>query len=153
MFSVYLPLCPAPAVELPAHRLAPEKARGTERILIIDDEPDIVDMLSIGLERLGYETVGVNDPLEALSAFEAAPNAWDIVISDEAMPGMRGLELIRKLKTIRPDLKAVLCTGYSDTANDDIIRASGVDIFLLKPVDAASIATKLRQLMDAPAAT
>ena len=110
-------------------------------------------MLSIGLDRLGYETVGINDQLEALAAFEAAPNAWDMVISDEAMPGMRGLELIRKLKKIRPDIKTVLCTGYSDAANDDLIRANGVDVFLLKPVDAATIAAKLHQLMDAPAAT
>jgi signal transduction histidine kinase/ActR/RegA family two-component response regulator len=153
IFSVYLPLCPAPAVELPARRLVPEKARGTERILIVDDEPDIVDMLSIGLERLGYETVGVSDPLEALAAFEEDPNAWDIVITDEVMPGMRGLELIRKLKAIRPEIRIVLCTGYSDTPNDEIIRGNGIDVFLLKPVDAAAIASKLRELMDAPAAT
>jgi signal transduction histidine kinase/ActR/RegA family two-component response regulator len=148
VFSVYLPLHPTQVPEPPRSRTAQEP-RGGERILIVDDEPDIVDTLSIGLERLGYETVGVTDPIEALAAFKEDPTAWDIVISDEVMPRMRGLELARKLKAIRPDIRIVLCTGYSDATNDEITRATGIDIFLLKPVDAASIASKLRQLVDA----
>jgi CheY-like chemotaxis protein len=123
--------------------------RGGERVLIIDDEPDIVDMLSIGLERLGYDAVGVTDAIEALQAVEENPRAWDVVVTDEVMPGLRGLDLIRRVKAIRPDVKTVLCTGYSDATPEEITRGAGVDIFLLKPVDAASIAIRLRELMDA----
>jgi signal transduction histidine kinase/ActR/RegA family two-component response regulator len=148
IFSAYLPL----AAQQPAVR-AESKAEnhglhGHERILIVDDEQDIVDMLSIGLGRLGYETVGVNDPIEAVAAFEEDPMAWDVVVTDQVMPAMRGLELIRKLKSIRPDIRTVLCTGYSDGANEGISLAAGADAFLLKPLDAMRIAPSLRKLMD-----
>ena len=149
-FSVYLPLRSDPVVEIarphPAHNLS-----GGEKVLVVDDEPDIVDVLTIGLERLGYETVGVTDPREALAAFQEDPRAWDIVISDEVMPGMRGIELIHKLKTIRPDLRAVLCTGYGEATQEDMDGPTRIDVFLLKPVDAPTIASRLRQLMDAAA--
>ena len=147
VFSVYIPLRSAALSDV-AHARASPEIRGKEKILVVDDEPDIVDMLSIGLERLGYETVAVTDPLEALAAFEEDPAAWDIVVSDEVMPQMRGLELVRKLKAVRGDVRVLLCTGYSDTANDKIIRAAGVDVMLLKPVDAVTVASKIRQLMD-----
>jgi len=150
VFSVYLPLRTAPLGEATPFRRARETA-GAEKILIVDDEPDIVDVLTIGLERLGYETVGATDPREALAAFEEDSSAFDVVVSDEVMPGMRGLELIRRLKAIRPDIKTVLCTGYGDTTHDEIDGPTGVDIFLLKPVDASTIASKLRQLMDTAA--
>ena len=145
-FSVYLPLYRSGVVEPAASEPVASDVRGSERILIVDDETDIVDSLSIGLERLGYESVGVNDPLEALQVFHEDPDAWDVVVTDEVMPGMRGLELIKRLKAIRPNIKAVLCTGYSDGANEDAQRATGVDVFLLKPVNASSIAAKLRSL-------
>jgi CheY-like chemotaxis protein len=147
-FSIYVPLEASP---LPARLRPPSEAsvRGGERILIVDDESDIVDTLSIGLERLGYETVGVTDAMEALEAFQENPKAWDIVVTDEVMPGLLGLDLIRRLKAIRPDVKAVLCTGYSDATVEEVTRGAGVDVFLLKPVDAASIAIKLRELMAA----
>jgi CheY-like chemotaxis protein len=114
----------------------------------VDDEQDIVDMLSIGLGRLGYETVGVNDPVEALQAFEEDPTAWDIVVTDQVMPVMRGLELIRRFKALRPDIRAILCTGYSDGANEDLARMAGADAFLIKPLDATWIAPAIRKVMD-----
>jgi signal transduction histidine kinase/ActR/RegA family two-component response regulator len=148
-FSVYLPLCPSPVAEMARPR-ASHTVRGRERILVVDDEPDLIDMLTIGFERLGYDAVGVTDPRDALAAFKEDSKAWDTVITDEVMPTMRGLELIRQMRAIRSDMKFVLCTGYSDSATDEIMRKAGVDIFLLKPVDATIIAAKLRQMMDAP---
>jgi len=150
-FAVYLPLYRNGVVEPAAPEAVASDARGSERILIVDDETDIVDSLAIGLERLGYESVGVNDPLEALQVFHEDPNAWDVVVTDEVMPGMRGLELVKRLKAIRPDIKTVLCTGYSDGANEEALRAAGVDVFLLKPVNASGIAAKLRSLAPAAA--
>src|SRR5262249_28033564 len=96
-FSVYLPLRSSPVIETPSRQRSPLELHGNERVLIVDDEPDIVDMLSTGLERLGYDAVGVTDPLEALAAFQEDSTAWDVVVTDEVMAPMRGLELIRKL--------------------------------------------------------
>ena len=151
-FSVYLPIAGEADVgpRLPINE--PAALRGTERVLIVDDEQDIADMLAIGLERLGYEAVGINDPLEALAAFTEDPTAFDVVITDQVMPGLRGLDFIRRLKEIRPDVRTILCTGFSDGANAETSREAGADAFFHKPVDARKIAPQIRTLMkdDAP---
>lgn len=148
VFSVYLPLTGegviAPALQQPAGEL-----HGHERILIVDDEADIVDALSLGLERLGYDTVGVDNPLEALDAFTQDPSAFDVVITDQVMPQMRGLELAAKLKSIRPGVKIVVCTGYSDNIDEAVALAAGADAFHIKPIDAATLAASLRRLITA----
>jgi CheY-like chemotaxis protein len=144
-FSVYLPLTSAPAADArPAFH--GDSLAGTERILVVDDEADIVDMLVIGLERLGYDVVGVNDPIEALNAFVEDPSAWDAVITDQVMPGMLGTELLSKLKTVRSDLKTVLCTGFADQAEP--ANSRDIDSFLRKPTDADAVAHSLRKLFD-----
>jgi len=147
VFTIYFPL----VSEVPAEAGQPHPPaipRGSELILIVDDEPDIADMLAIGLERLGYETVGVNDPLEALAAFRENPEAFDVVVTDQVMPRLRGLDLIRQLKQIRPQIKAVLCTGYSDGTNEEVSRAAGADAHFRKPVDATQIARRIRNLVE-----
>jgi signal transduction histidine kinase/ActR/RegA family two-component response regulator len=150
-FSVYLPLEGGLPAAAQTPKIATERLVGNERILVVDDEADIVDALVFGLERLGYETVGVNDPVEALEAFAEAPFAWDLVVTDQVMPGMRGLELVKQMKAIRGDIKIVLCTGYSDNIDEVVSREAGVDAFHIKPVDAVLIAPSIRRLMDAPA--
>jgi signal transduction histidine kinase len=146
VFSIYFPLVGERIAE--AGQSGPLAAsRGSERVLIVDDEPDIADMLAIGLERLGYETVGVNDPLEALAAFRENPQAFDVVVTDQVMPGLRGLDLIRRMKEIRPGIITVLCTGFSDGANAEVSLAAGADAFFHKPVDATQIAQKIRTLV------
>jgi len=61
---------------------------------------------------------------------------------------MSGIELVRRLKTMRPEIKVVLCTGYSDNANEESLDADLIDALVLKPADAANIAAKLRHLID-----
>ena len=150
-FRVYLPLVKSASPEPAIPAVAAETITGRERVLIVDDEPDIVDTLTLGLERLGYETVGVTDPLEALMAFREAPQAFDVVVTDQVMPGMRGVDLARQMKLIRPDIRIVLCTGYSDNIDEAIARQAGVDAFHHKPADALLIAPSIRRLMDGPA--
>ena len=145
-FSVYLPILPGSVKTAPAANAGDKDLRGNERILIVDDEPDLVDMLSIGLSRLGYETVTVTSPLEALEAFEEDSGAWDVVVSDEVMPQLHGSDLLRQIKSVRPKVITVLCTGYSER---DSAPNEGVDIFLLKPVDATVVAQRLRNFVDA----
>ena len=149
--SIYLPLQAVMAKPVPVPRASDEneKLRGRERILIVDDEPDLVDMLSVGLTRLGYEAVAVTDPLEALEAVQEEPNAWDVVVTDEMMPQLRGVDLLRRVKAIRPNVITVLCTGYSE--NDEVAHAGCVDIFLLKPVDAEAVAQRLRAAINSRA--
>ena len=148
-FTVYLPLHLDATSSAPPARAGESELRGNERILIVDDEPDLVDTLSVGLARLGYETVGTTNPLEALQAFEEDSGAWDIVITDEVMPNLRGSELLRRIKSVRPETVTVLYTGYSEK---DGGTSSCVDIFMLKPVDAGGIAQRLRNFLNSRAA-
>lgn len=149
VFCVLLPVM-ADAVGLgDGQVLGSPQATGSERVLIVDDESDLVDMLSIGLARLGYESVGVNDPVEALAAFEEDPAAWDVVVSDQLMPDMKGADLVRRLKTIRPEIRTILCSGYSEGLDESAIRAA--DVYVSKPVDALEIARRIRILVDGSA--
>jgi DNA-binding NtrC family response regulator len=145
VFSVYLPLTNAPTAEVypVPYDVSPS---GRERLLVVDDEPDIADGLVIGLDRLGYEVVAVNNPMDALNAFKEDPSAWDAVISDQIMPGMLGTALLSKLRIIRPALTTVLCTGLADTG--DSANSQDIDAVLPKPTDAQAIARLLRKLFD-----
>jgi CheY-like chemotaxis protein len=148
-FTLYLPLLDAPA--------APEAADASElpatSVLVIDDESAVTDMLSTGLERLGYDVTSSNDPLEALEAFETEPAAWDVVITDHVMPGLAGTTVIERVKARRPDCVAILLTGFADRFDAQAAaRAAGADACLLKPVDPRRLADQVRALLERPAA-
>ena len=154
-------------VYIPAHRctsgarlrttagvptLSTARLRGNERILIVDDEVDIADALSLSFERLGYEAVNFYCPLAALEAIKRDPENWDLIITDQFMPELTGLELIRKVKFLYPHIKAILCTGHSDNATAESARGDGVDGFFNKPAAAAVLAGAARRLFDTPTA-
>jgi signal transduction histidine kinase len=147
-FTVYIPLA-APDGAIPAEDVTGAATlRGGERVLVVDDEPDIVDMMVIGLERLGYRAVGAGDPREALEAFAEDPQAFDVVVTDLVMPGLRGTELIGRIKAIRPDIRAILCTAFSDGAVSG--SANIADAAFRKPVSAEAIAGCIRTLLGPP---
>ena len=87
---------------------------GHEHVLLIDDEEILAEMGKTVLERLGYRvTVGTNR-LEALTIFQNQPQKFDLVITDQTMPGTTGTDLTRRMLQLRPDLPVILCAGYSD---------------------------------------
>jgi CheY-like chemotaxis protein len=120
---------------------------GRERILIVDDDVDVADGLSLNLTRLGYETAPVYSPREALEIFKEDPSAWDIVISDQVMPGLKGLDLLIEMRNIRPDLRSILCSGFSANLTDEVIHAAGIDTYLTKPASTTAVAAAIRRLM------
>ena len=88
---------------------------GKEKILFIDDEIAIVDTSKNILKKLGYSVTGVTNSPEALDIFLQNPDKYDMVITDQTMPGITGSQLARKVMSIRPDIPIILCTGYSET--------------------------------------
>ncbi|MBI3513664.1 MAG: response regulator [Proteobacteria bacterium] len=145
--SIYLPLAdPVTAAVERAQQAA--RTRGRESILVIDDEQDLLDMMRIGLERLGYHVTGCADPLQALEIFRREPARWDVVVTDEVMPGIKGSALIAKLRQIRPQCPVVLCTGFSDGSIERRAKKVGAAGFFLKPVEPSRIAEKIRALLD-----
>jgi two-component system, cell cycle sensor histidine kinase and response regulator CckA len=141
-FRVYLPqVQAAAAVAIPTAPLP----TGAGRILFVDDEPALADISCRMLARLGYQVDVRTSPIEALEAFRANPRRYELVITDLTMPQMTGLRLARELTAIQPGLPILLCTGFSDQANEERALASGVRAVLLKPLvmrDLAEAASK-----------
>ena len=96
------------------------------------------------LERLGYQVVGQTDARKALEMFRRRPQAFDMVITDQMMPSMTGETLAAKLLRLRPDLPIILCTGFSETINEERAKAMGIGAFLLKPFSVKEIAETIR---------
>lgn len=104
----------------------------TTRVMVVDDEPALVGLLQDMLERSGYQVMAYTDSRAALQAFVAAPAAVDLVISDQTMPGMTGMELARHMLASRSDLPILLCSGFSEQLG--MAQSVGVRQVLAKPV-------------------
>jgi len=122
---------------------------GTERILFVDDELVLTKMVEKILGNLGYSVVTRTSSMEALDLFRKDPAGFDLVITDMTMPGMTGDKLAQKLIEIRPDIPIIMCSGYSSTISDKDIARIGIREFILKPLEAGSLATITRRVLDA----
>ena len=151
LFRIYLPLIEEARLESRPSVVQPQKSLGgNERILVVDDETMITEMLAVGLGRLGYQVECRNNPQEALRLFTKDPQRWDVVISDEVMPCMRGSLLFERLKAIDPDLRFILCTGFSDEVTEETFRAQGIDAFFHKPTSPEQLGAAIRRLVMEP---
>ncbi len=123
--------------------------RGKERVLFVDDEDIQIRAMTKLLEHLGYRVIGVSDPRKALEVFRRQPASFDLLITDQTMPHMAGIELVQEVLRIRPGLPVVLCTGYSETLNEEEALAAGVGAFVLKPFSVREIAEAIRRVLPA----
>lgn len=121
---------------------------GTERILFIDDELMHAEMGQAMLERLGYSVTVRTDSLEALTTFKNQPDDFDMVITDQTMPGMTGVDLARRMLQIRPQLPIILCTGFSSNISEEMVRFIGIQGFALKPLAQKDISTLIRKVLN-----
>jgi CheY-like chemotaxis protein len=123
--------------------------RPEARILVVDDEERLVELATAILEKIGYEVEGFSDPRAAAKRFADAPDAFDLLLTDQTMPEMSGSELILLARAVRPDLKAVICTGYSR----DVDRSNGlplaVTFVLSKPYTPSRLANIVREALSA----
>ncbi|MCL7488862.1 MAG: PAS domain S-box protein [Desulfobulbaceae bacterium] len=143
-----------PAAEPPAHKEDEDFSaveKGTESILIVDDEQVIRDTCQMMLEQLGYRIAVSDKPREALAMIRDPANHFDLVISDQTMPEMTGLELLQQIKLARPELPVILCTGFSEQLNEETARAMGARMYLMKPVNFKQLAGIVRQVLDTEA--
>jgi PAS domain S-box-containing protein len=148
VFHVYLPTIADPAL-LKVETVPFELTQlGSEHILLIDDEEILADVGKAMLERLGYRVTVRRNSLEALHTFQNQPNQFDLVITDQTMPGMTGSDLARRMLQIRPGLPIILCTGYSSVMSEEKARALGIKGFAFKPLAKNDLATLIRTLLD-----
>jgi PAS domain S-box-containing protein len=148
-FGIYIPLKDVAVTSAVAEDVEPRRGHG-ERIMVVDDDEALAEMLASGLERLGYEVVSLTDPREALEAFSEDPDYWNVVVSDQTMPGMKGTTLYQQLRAIRPSVRFILCTGYDDGASTELASESGIVARFLKPVSPQQISATIAQLMGEP---
>lgn len=121
---------------------------GSERILVVDDEPGVARYAGQSLSRLGYVVTIFTSSTEALSAFKSDPPAFDLIITDMTMPKMTGEELADTARKIRPDIPVILCTGYSKRISRLEENPASVDALLLKPVSRADLAKTVRRILE-----
>ncbi len=138
IFSVYLPVYQGDVgIEATMGRDLPT---GLGNILFVDDEPDLVEIAVVILEKLGYSVTGVCDSARALEIFKQRPTRFDMVITDNTMPKMTGIELARKIKDIRSNIPVVLVTGIIHGGAKEQAMAVGINDFVVKPLDAGTLA-------------
>ena len=145
-FNVYFPVEKNPSAEPKIQPKQPIHG-GTERILLVDDEEDIVTMESEILERLGYKVTSHTDSLEALETFRTAPDKFDLIITDRSMPNMSGEKLVTELKKIRPTIPILFCTGFSEIMSEEKVASLGIKGFLMKPIVMKDLANKDRMIV------
>jgi CheY-like chemotaxis protein len=147
-FAIYLPR----ALDAPvtAEEAATPLPRGNgERVLLVDDDANLLAMTAEVLSRLGYEPVSFSDSHAALAAFEAAPRSFDVVITDDVMPGLTGTGLASEFHLRRRELPIVLVSGYSGPILAKQALAAGVSELLAKPLQLREIAATLARVLHA----
>jgi PAS domain S-box-containing protein len=114
-----------------------------QSVMIVDDEPALVELAEENVARLGYEPVGFKSSLAALRAFQAAPQRFDAVITDETMPDMNGTELAQQLRHLRPTIPILLMTGQGSAQLGERASTLGIREMLLKPLHRRELAQAL----------
>jgi PAS domain S-box-containing protein len=147
-FEVFIPRADREAE--PRDSAAHKLSFGKERVLLVEDERMQLLSLERMLQRLGYRATSYLDSVEALADFEAHPNDYDLVITDQTMPQMSGVQLAKAILRVRPDIPVILCTGYSEVIDAEEARELGIREFIMKPFGVVEFSATIRRLFGPP---
>jgi len=145
VFTIFFPRVPATGGDEELHIVS--MPRGTETILFVDDEEDIVKMRTRMLSYLGYRLLPATSPEQALGYFTRGGEHIDLLITDHTMPRMTGLQLATEISALHPGLPIILCSGYSEAVTPEEAAMAGVRRFLAKPVDMRLLAMAIREIL------
>ncbi|MDM8515723.1 response regulator [Desulfobacterales bacterium HSG16] len=146
VFTVFFPQVEK-RIMIPEAQVSKNIPAGNDRILLVDDEKAICNMIRQSLERLGYQVTAYNSSSQALSEFKNHPEDFDILLTDMTMPEMTGLDLSREVMRIRPDLPIVLLTGYSHQITKEKAMELGIRHFIMKPIPRKKLAEVIEQTL------
>jgi len=147
-FTFYFPVAKENSVPEKVETGKENELTGHCRVMVVDDESMITDLVVRGLQKKGFQVVGFTDGIAALEVFRKNPDAFDVVITDQTMPIITGFELAAHLSSIRPDLPIILSTGYANTVNESELRTAGVSHFLSKPMKINELAALLCEINE-----
>ncbi len=145
-FSMFFPSCQGAAEEEPREQGA--LPTGKETVLLVDDEPSVVEIVSGTLKRLGYEVTTAEGGPEGWKKFKDNPHGFDLVITDQVMPDLTGMRLAERILAVRKDVPIILFTGYSETVSVEKAKAAGISELLMKPVVKRTLAETVRRVLD-----
>ena len=145
-FTVYLPKLKGETETGAVHE--DDIPTGCERILFVDDEESLVEMGEDVLAELGYEVTSRMNGRQALALLKGDPSRFDLVITDQTMPEMTGIELAKEILAIRADMPIIMCTGFSYVVDADKAKAAGIKAFAMKPLTKREIAKTIRKVLD-----
>lgn len=147
-FYIYLPVAGLPDAWLTGEKIKSPIDRGTERIMVVDDEADIREIIKEFLESCGYVVDTFKDGSDALVAFESKPDQYDLILTDMAMPNMTGDILARHVLGIRKDIPVILCTGYSERVTESYALEIGIKRYAQKPLASEDLSAMIREVLD-----
>lgn len=143
-FRVYLP--PSTSVDRPGDLNSSTPSGEGVHVLLVDDEPNLLRVLTRGLQSFGFEVTAMEDPQHAVEAFRDAPDRFHAFITDFDMPGLNGIESTRIIRKIRADLPVLLCSGFLDTKTANQASEAGINRLMTKPILAKNIAQAIFEL-------
>jgi len=146
IFTMYLPVT-AEQAQPPVESRASLPGRGTEYVLFVDDEQLLVDLMCAVLEKLGYRVMGTTKASEALAYVKDAQGKVDILVTDQTMPGMTGLELAKAVLVESPELPVILCTGYSLDVTPARLEKIGIRRLVMKPFRPNDLALEIQSVL------
>ncbi len=146
-FHIYIPAVEE-IVDTPVDTEQKNIPRGTERILVIDDESIIVNLSTTILEGLGYTVTATTNSLEALEKVRANADDFDLIVTDQTMPNLSGVEMAQEILKIKPAMPIILCSGYSAVISEEGALALGIKKYLAKPVEWTKLAQIVREVLD-----
>jgi PAS domain S-box-containing protein len=144
-FDVYL--LPAEADAATDETAAPQESTGNEHVLYVEDDPELAGLVEEILQRLGYRVTLSGDGAAALATILATQDSFDVVITDQVMPGLTGIGLAEKLRVARPSLPIILVTAFSDAISHDRLEELGIRTLIRKPVLAGELSDAIRRVM------
>jgi PAS domain S-box-containing protein len=145
-FTVYLPVSVAAAPADAAS--APADLTGQERVLVVDDDAPVAAVTQRVLERSGYRVTMRTSSAEALALVRADPAQFDLLLTDQTMPHLTGMELAEAVHALRPDLPIILTSGFAEVPGAPERRALGIRELLLKPANPRDLASAVRRVLD-----
>lgn len=147
-FQLFFPIIEqADSPSIPKKELRPF-SQGSEQIMLVDDEQDILKTLQAILERQGYKITAFEDSMSALQTFTEDPDFFDLIITDMTMPHMTGEQFSAQVLEIRQNMPIILCTGFHERFTEELARTLGIRKYLQKPVTGRELSGVIRDILD-----
>jgi len=150
-FKVFLPMVVSEEAMTAIVDTLPPLAKAHERIMVVDDEEAIRDLLNQFLSQAGYGVEVFADGVQAWQAFRSRPDGWDLILTDQTMPKMTGDQLVAKVLALRPELPIIICSGYSQILSGHQAKKVGAAAFLQKPLNRNALLIQIARTLAARA--